>query len=75
MPRSSDHLTITLNWDATRKRWRATWVLQLEKGVAHHWRWIETREPIDVMGASMLIDAVEAEMRAWLPFSDIYPDA
>jgi hypothetical protein len=69
MAREPDHFRLTLNWDDVNKRWRMAYVVQTGRGVASHWRWIETHEPIDAGGAAAIAQAVAQELASWLPFA------
>lgn len=66
MARQPHHFTLTLDWDERSKRWKLTYVVQLGKGVASHWRWVESRGPVDAHGASLISDAVAQELASWL---------
>jgi hypothetical protein len=60
--------TLRLDWDASGKRWKLSYVVQLGRGVGSHWRWIECAEPLDGLNAARIADAVRREMDSWLPF-------
>lgn len=66
MATRSHHLTVQVDWDPTSKRWKLTYVVQLDRGVASHWRWIESSAPIDAHGASAIANAISREIGSWL---------
>lgn len=60
------HFTLTLDWDEVGKRWKLTYIVQLERGVASHWRWIESRGEVDAWASSQIASSVQREMEQWL---------
>lgn len=62
-------LTVRFEWMTHAKHWRLTWSLEAP-GQAHpitHWQVIETQEPITVLEAHRIADAITREMESWLP--------
>jgi len=62
MARRIHHFVLTLDWDPELKRWKLTYVVQVGRGVASHWRWIESRASVDALTASQLADVVKQEL-------------
>lgn len=66
MAKRVHHFDLTLDWDDVSKRWKLTYVVQLERGVASHWRWIDSSAEVDAFCASALATAVAKELESHL---------
>lgn len=62
-------LTMRWEWMPASKRWRVTWTLK-DPGRSTpfvHWVMVDVQEPITVLEAHRLADAIKREMESWLP--------
>lgn len=66
MAQRVSHFRLTLDWDPVSKRWKLVYVVQLKRGVASHWRWVDSRAQVDALSAAQIATAVTRELESHL---------